>query len=129
MPSLETAPCKSLFCKLMRKLAAHLALVVVVLAVFAPVAHATVLRNAHACCFKQHHDATAIGRLSSMDTSQHACCSLATLHATPAARTTLCARPLPAHPFLTEFYPDADSSDAAPNQAGRAPPASARSDR
>ena len=116
----------------MRKVTAHLALLVVVLAVFAPVAHATVLRNAHACCFKRQHSATAIAHMNgtgSSDPMQHACCSLATLHATPAARTTLGARPLPAHPFVTEFYPDADSTDAAPNQANRAPPASAPSAR
>jgi hypothetical protein len=116
----------------MRKLAAHLALVVVVLAVFAPVAHATVLRNAHACCFRRQHSATDVAHVNGTglaDPLQHACCSLATLHATPAARTTLGARPLPAHPFVSEFYPDADSTDAAPNQANRAPPASYRSDR
>jgi hypothetical protein len=113
----------------MRKVTASLALLVVGFAVFAPVAHATVLRNAHACCFKRQHSGTAVSRSTSADPAQHACCSLATLHATPAVRATLGSRPLPAHPFVTEFYPDADSSDSAPNQADRAPPAAARSDR
>ena len=113
----------------MRKVTASLALLVVALAVFAPVAHATVLRNAHACCFKKQHSGTAVSRANAADPAQHACCSLATLHATPAAPTTMVSRPLPAHPFVTEFYPDADSSDTAPNQANRAPPASAPSER
>src|SRR2546423_15674451 len=113
----------------MRRSIASLALLVVVLAVFAPLAHATVLRNAHACCFKKQHSGTAVSRATSGDPAQHACCSLATLAATPAARITLGARPLPAHPFITEFYPDADSTDAVPHQANRAPPTSAPSDR
>lgn len=108
----------------MRRITASLALFVVMLAVFAPMAHGTVLRNAHACCFKKQHSGTAIRQSESSDASQHACCNLATLHATPAAQTTLGARPLPSHPFVSEFYPDADSTDAAPNQANRAPPAS-----
>jgi len=113
----------------MRRVTASLALLVVALAVLAPVAHATVLRNAHACCFKKQHSGTAVSRATSADPAQHACCSLATLNATPAAPTTMESRPQPAHPFITEFYPDADSSDAAPNQANRAPPASDPSER
>jgi len=113
----------------MRKVTATLALLVVALAVFAPVAHATVLRNAHACCFKKQHSGVAVSRATAGDMSQHACCSLATLHATAATGTTLGSQPLPAHPFVTEFYPDADSSDAAPSQANRAPPATAPSQR
>jgi|GEM_PF-6032908 len=113
----------------MRKVTATLALLVVALAVFAPVAHATVLRHAHACCFKKQHSGVAMSRATSGDASQHACCSLATLNAAATAGTTLGSRPLPAHPFVTEFYPDADSSDAPPSQANRAPPASAPSRR
>ncbi|MDP9267763.1 MAG: hypothetical protein M3P27_05490 [Acidobacteriota bacterium] len=108
----------------MRKVTASLALLIVAVAVFAPVAHATVLRNAHACCFKKQQSGRAVSRSTAADPAQHACCSLATLHATPAANKAQGSRPLPAHPFVTEFYPAADSSDAAPNQANRAPPAS-----
>jgi hypothetical protein len=113
----------------MRKVTASLALLVVALAVFAPVAHATVLRNAHACCFKKQHSGKAVSHATAADPAQHSCCSLATLHAAAAAPTTMGSRPLPAHPFVSEFYPDADSSDAAPNQANRAPPATAPSAR
>ncbi|MBI2678187.1 MAG: hypothetical protein HYX28_05355 [Candidatus Koribacter versatilis] len=113
----------------MRRVTASLALFVVMLAVFAPMARATVLRNADACSFKKQHRGTAISHRESSGASQHARCSPATLQATPAAPATLGARPLPSHPFVTEFYPDAESTDAAPRQANRAPPASDRSER
>ena len=113
----------------MRKVTASLALLVVVLAVFAPVAHATVLRNAHACCFKKQHAGAAVGRQDSADPAQHACCSLATLAATPAAQPALSSRPQTSHPFVTEYHPDADSSHSVRRQADRAPPATDRSDR
>ena len=113
----------------MRKASASLALLVITLAVFAPVAHATVLRNAHACCFRQHHGESAILQASSGDAAQHACCSLATLHAASPARTALGGHRLPSHPFITEFYPDPDSSESSSHQADRAPPATDSPDR
>src|SRR3954469_22049388 len=107
----------------MRRTGASLVLLVVMSAVFAPLAHATLTPNAHACCVKQHHrGATTVRPGSSSDQSRHACCTLATLSATPAQGPKLSGRPLPAHPFVEEFYPAVESSDPIARESERAPP-------
>jgi hypothetical protein len=100
---------------------------VVALTAFAPLAQAK-LTNGHACCVKQRHAQTPAAT-SSASASQHDCCTLAPV--TPAAPTTTTkfpARPLPAHPFVEEFYPASESSDSISQTAERAPRA-ASSDR
>jgi hypothetical protein len=105
----------------MRRIWASALLLVVALAVLAPLAQATVLRDAHACCFK-HRQQPGF----STPMAQHNCCGHATL--TPAgalARPASTVRPATTHPFLEEFYPSADSSEPAENRAQRGPPATA----
>jgi hypothetical protein len=103
----------------MRKTWASALLLVVALAVLAPLANATVLRDAHACCFKHRQQAGF-----STPMAQHNCCGHATL--TPASAVTrpaVTTRPALAHPFLEEFYPSADSFDTSKDVSQRAPPA------
>ena len=103
----------------MRRTWASALLLVVALAVFAPLANATVLRDAHACC--RHRQQPGF----SAPMSQHDCCGRATLIPTgPVARPAVGTRPALAHPFLEEFYPSADSSDTSKDVSQRAPPAS-----
>ncbi len=103
----------------MRRTWASALLLVVAFAVFAPLANATVLRDAHACC----HHRMQPGFSAPM--SQHTCCGHATLTPTgPIARPATTSRPALAHPFLEEFYPSADSSDTSKDVSQRAPPAS-----
>src|SRR5574340_382537 len=102
----------------MRRTWASALLLVVAYAVLAPLANATVLRNAHACCFKHAQQPSV-----STPMSQHNCCGRATLlPAGPVTRPAVTTRPALAHPFLEEFYPSADSSDAASDVSQRAPP-------
>ena len=108
----------------MRRFLASLTLLVMVAAVLAPVAHASVTKDPHACCFKRHHDTTTVTRVMSMDPAEQDCCGTAILHAAaPAPSPAAAAKPALSHPFLVEFYPSADSSDSATRQAQRAPPA------
>ena len=113
----------------MRRTIAITALLVVMAAVLAPMAQATIGAKSHACCLRQHHGAATMSALGSGDSGQHACCSAATLLTSAAPARAAGVKPLPTHPFITEFYPDADSSDSTPRQANRAPPTAVRSDR
>ncbi len=104
----------------MRRTWASALLLVVAYAVLAPLANATVLRDAHACCFKHRQQAGF-----STPTAQHNCCGRATLLPTgPIARPAVSTRPALVHPFLEEFYPSAASSDTSRDVSQRAPPAS-----
>ena len=104
----------------MRRTWASALLLVVALAVLAPLAQATVLYDAHACCFKHHRQP---GFSTSM--SQHDCCGHATLlERGVTTRPAVHTRPALAHPFLEEFYPSAGSSDTSKDVSQRAPPAS-----
>ena len=105
----------------MRRTWASALLLVVGYAVLAPLANATVLRDAHACCFKHHQQQAGF----STPAAQHNCCGRATLMPTgPVTRPAVTTRPALAHPFLEEFYPSADSSDTSRDVSQRAPPAS-----
>ena len=107
----------------MRRFLSSVLLLVVVAAVFAPAASASIAKNVHACCLKRHYDTNTLERQNSCGPMQHSCCG-ATLNvaATLATRPAAAVKPAASHPFLQEFYPDADSSDSVTRQAQRAPP-------
>ncbi|HSE49962.1 MAG TPA: hypothetical protein VLA96_12205 [Terriglobales bacterium] len=112
----------------MRRTCASLLLLLVLGVIFAPLAHASYGRSAHACCLKKTHGKTAISQAASHGQSRHACCTLATLDtATPAAPRPA-TRPQLAHPVIEEFYPAEDSAEPLALESDRAPPA-ASSDR
>lgn len=107
----------------MRRACASLLLLVLMGAIFAPLAHASLTPRSHACCVKQKHSAaTSIGQASA-DRARHACCTLALEGAAAPAAPRLAARPLPAHPIIEEFYPSADSAEPIAHESERAPPA------
>jgi hypothetical protein len=110
----------------MRRSLASLLLLVVALAVFAPLAEATVLRNAHACCFKRRHgDAPALSR-SGGDPAQHACCGAATVLAATPSLPAADMQPLAAHGLAAELGRTSRISLHLSRPSGRAPPSSSR---
>ena len=106
----------------MRRSLASLLLLVVALAVFTPLAQATVLRNAHACCFRRHHgDAPALSR-SGGDPAQHACCGAATVLVATPALPAAAVQPLAVHALAAEFTSATRFSARLSRPSGRAPP-------
>jgi hypothetical protein len=108
----------------MRRTWASALLLVLVAAMFVPLASASIPRDAHACCHKAH-DQAMFQRQMPCGPGQHSCCGATVMNvaAAPAARPMTAAKPAKSHPFLVEFYQDADSSVSATRQADRAPPA------
>jgi hypothetical protein len=107
----------------MRRTCASLLLLLVLGATFAPVAHASYGKSAHACCLKKSHGKTAISQAASYDQGQHACCTLATLDTATPAAPRLATRPQLAHPIIEEFYPAEGSAEPIALESERAPPA------
>jgi hypothetical protein len=107
----------------MRRCLASLLLLVVALAVFTPLAEATVLRNAHACCFKRRHGAAPAVTRSTGSPAQHACCGAATVLAATPAEPAAAAQPLAVHALAAESAPAAGFSVLLARPSGRAPPA------
>jgi hypothetical protein len=106
----------------MRRTCASLLLLLLVAAMFAPLADASYGKS-HACCLKKGHGKTAVSQPATSDTSKHACCTLATLGAAAPSAPRQTARPQRAHPIIEEFYPSAESTDPIALESERAPPA------
>ena len=117
-----------MFGRVMRRTCASLLLLLVLGAIFAPLAHASYGKTSHACCLKKNHGKTAISQAAAHDQSQHACCTLATLHAAAPTVSRPATRPQLAHPVIEEFYPSEESAEPIALESDRAPPA-ASSDR
>lgn len=107
----------------MRRTWASALLLVLVAAMFVPLAGASIPRDAHACCRKAH-DQAMFQRQMPCGPSQHSCCGATVMNvaATPAARPMTAAKPAASHPYVEEFYPAQESSDGLTRQAQRAPP-------
>jgi hypothetical protein len=106
----------------MRRSLASLLLLVVALAVFTPLAQATVLRNAHACCFKRHHGAAPAVTRSGGDPAQHACCGAATVLVATPALPAAATQPLAVHALAAELARTAGFFGHLSRPSGRAPP-------
>lgn len=108
----------------MRRSFASLLLLVLVAAMFAPLAHASLGKPAHACCVRRHHGGgKAASSSAPAESSRHACCTLALERVAAPAAPPLAARPAAAHPVIEEFYPALESQDALARESERAPPA------
>ena len=119
------APAQRICGRDMRRSLASLLLLVVAVAVFMPLAQATVLRDAHACCFKRHHDAPAVSRLGG-DPAQHACCGAATVLVATPALPAAAAQPLAVHALTAELSAATSFSVHLSRPSGRSPPSARR---